>query len=54
MNSKFDINKLHKVIAHCGEESLRITAKPFEWKPLRKQETCEDFAVGKAKQKNTN
>jgi hypothetical protein len=24
---KFDINKLHRGIRHCGEEGLRITAK---------------------------
>jgi hypothetical protein len=24
---KFDTNKIHKDIGHCGEEALRITAK---------------------------
>ena len=51
---KFDINKLHKAIGHCGEEALKITAKSYDWKLLGKLETCEDCAVGKAKQKNTN
>jgi hypothetical protein len=51
---KFDINKLHKAIGHCGEEALKITAKSYDWKLFGKLETCEDCAIGKAKQKNTN
>jgi hypothetical protein len=44
-----NVNKLHKAIEHCGEETLRITAKSYDWKLLGKLETCEDWAVGKAK-----
>jgi hypothetical protein len=51
---KFDLNKLHKVIRHCGEEALQITAKTYDWKLLGKLETCEYCAVGKSKQKNPN
>ena len=36
---KFDINKLHKAIGHCGEEALKITAKSYDWKLLRKLKT---------------
>jgi hypothetical protein len=39
---KFDINKLHKAIEHCGEEYLLITAKLYDWKLLGKLQTCED------------
>jgi hypothetical protein len=51
---KFDISKLHKAIGHNGEESLRISAKCYDCTLLGKLETCEDYAVGKAKQKNTS
>jgi hypothetical protein len=47
---KLDISKLHKAIRHCGKEPSRITAKSYDWKFLGKLETCEDCAVGKAKQ----
>ena len=50
---KFDINKLHKAIGHCGEEALKITAKSYDWKLLGKLETCEDCAVGKSKAEET-
>jgi hypothetical protein len=51
---KFNINKLRKAIGHCGEEDLRMTAKSYDYKLLGKFKTCEDCAVGKAKQNNTN
>jgi hypothetical protein len=51
---KFDINKVHKYIGHCGEEALRITTEAYDWKSLGKLESCEDCFVGKAKQKNTD
>jgi hypothetical protein len=50
----FNINMLHKAIGHCGEEALKIISKSYNWKRLGKFETCEDCAVGKAKQKNNN
>jgi hypothetical protein len=51
---KFDINKLHKAIGRFGQEALQIAARAYDWKLFGKIETCEDCAVGKAKQKNTN
>jgi hypothetical protein len=51
---KFDWNKLHKAIGHCGKGASRITANSYDWKLLGKIETCEDCAVGKSKQKRIN
>ena len=33
---------------------MKKTEKCYDWKLLGKFKTCEDCAVGKAKQKNTN
>jgi hypothetical protein len=38
---KFDINKIHKAIGYCGEETLKISSKSYNWKLLGKLETCE-------------
>jgi hypothetical protein len=46
---KFDIHKLHKAFGKPSEEALRRTDKSYG-----NFETCEDCAVGKAKQKSTN
>ena len=53
-NSKFEVNKLHQVLGHCGEDSLRLTAKACNWDLTGKMEICADCAIGKARQKNLN
>ena len=52
--SKFEVNKLHQVFGHCGEECLRLTAKAYNWDLTGKLDACVDCAVGKARQKNVN
>jgi hypothetical protein len=49
--AKFDINEIQKAIGNCGEVSLRITAKIYDWKLLGMLETCEDCAVGEENRK---
>jgi hypothetical protein len=51
---KFDINKMHQVLGHCGEDCLRLTAKANNWELTGKYNACVDCALGKAKQKNIN
>jgi hypothetical protein len=45
---KFDMNNLCKANGHCGKEALRITAKSYDWKLLRKFENHEYCAESKA------
>jgi hypothetical protein len=42
------------MLGHCGEETLRLTAKANGWELSGKLDVCADCAIGKAKQKNTN
>ena len=48
-----DPSRLHKAIGDCVDDALRVTAKAYNWRLLRKFKVCEDCAIGKAKKKNT-
>ena len=51
---KVDINRIHKIVGHCGEEALRATANHYNWTLSGKFEVCQECAIAKARQKNTN
>jgi len=51
---RLDINHLHRVFGHCGMETLKNTVKLYGLKYSGDFETCEECAVAKARQKNTN
>jgi hypothetical protein len=49
-----DVNNLHKILGHCGDESTRLTGKAFGFNVTGKFDTCEACSVAKARQKNVN
>jgi GAG-pre-integrase domain len=49
-----DINKIHKMIGHCGTDRLKRTATIHNLKLKGKLKVCEDCALAKARQKNVN
>jgi transposase InsO family protein len=49
-----NINKLHKVFGHIGEETLRKTAEFYGIKPSGKLLSCSDCGVSKSRQHNTS
>jgi hypothetical protein len=51
---KVDINRIHKIVGHCGEEALVATANHCDWKLTGKIEVCEECVIAKARQKSTN
>jgi hypothetical protein len=52
--SIFDINHLHKLFGHCGQEILNKTIKMYGFKSSGCFDTCEQCAIAKARQKNFN
>jgi hypothetical protein len=50
----FAINHLHKVFGHCDQEILNNTIKMYGFKSSGNFDTCEQFAIAKARQKNVN
>jgi hypothetical protein len=50
----FDINCLHKLVEHCGQEILNNTIKMYGFKSSGSFDTCEQCAIAKARQKNVN
>jgi hypothetical protein len=48
----WDINRMHLVFNHAGEEVLRRTAKAYNWTLTGKLEPCEHCKIANAKQKN--
>jgi hypothetical protein len=50
----YDINHLHKVFGHCGQEVLNNTIKMYGFESSGSFDTCEQCAVAKAWQKNLN
>jgi hypothetical protein len=50
----YDINYLHKLFAHCGQEILNKTIKMYGFKSSGSFDTCEQCAIEKAQQKNVN
>jgi hypothetical protein len=49
-----DINHLHKVFGHCGQEVLNNTIKMYGFKSSGNFDKCEQCAIAKARQKNVN
>jgi hypothetical protein len=50
----YNINHLHKLFGHCGQEILNKTIKMYGFKSLGSFDTCEQCAIAKAQQKNVN
>jgi hypothetical protein len=50
----YDINHLHKLFGHCGQEILKKTIKMYRFKSSGSFNTCEQCAIAKAQQKNVN
>jgi hypothetical protein len=50
----YDINHLHKVLGHCGQEILNNTIKMYGFKSYGNFDTCEQCAIAKAQQNNLN
>jgi hypothetical protein len=48
------INKLHKIVGHCGKTRLTATANVYGIKVFRKLEAYESCDISKAKQKKNN
>ncbi len=45
-----NINKLHNMLGHCGEETTRKTAAFYGWLLTGKFEVCDHCITAKAKQ----
>jgi hypothetical protein len=43
----FDLNHLHKVFGHCGQEVLNNTTKMYGFKSSGNFDTCEQCAIAK-------
>jgi hypothetical protein len=50
----YDINHLHKVFGHCGQEVLNNTINMYGFKSSGNFDTCEQCAIAKAQRKNVN
>jgi hypothetical protein len=50
----YDINHLHKVFRHCGQEILNNNVEMYGFKSSGNFDTCEQCAIVKARQKNVN
>jgi hypothetical protein len=50
----YDVNHLHKLFGHCGQEILNKTIKMYGFKSSGSFDTCEQCAIAKAQQKNVN
>ena len=48
----WDINRMHLVFNHAGEEALRRTAMAYNWTLTGKLEPCEHCKIANAKQKD--
>jgi hypothetical protein len=48
-----EINRLDKILGHCGENNLKATTNAYGIKVFGKLEACESCAISKAKQTNT-
>jgi hypothetical protein len=44
----YDINHLHKLFGHCGQEILNKTIKMYGFKSSGSFDTCEQCAIAKA------
>jgi hypothetical protein len=52
INGTYDINHLHKLLGHCGQEILNDTVKMYAFKSSGNFEKCEQCAIAKSWQKN--
>jgi hypothetical protein len=43
----YDINHLHEVFGHCGQEGLNNTIKMYEFESPGDFDTCEQCAIAK-------
>ena len=50
----YDINHLHKLFGHCGQEILNKMIEMYGFKSSGSFDTCEQCAIAKARQKNVN
>jgi hypothetical protein len=50
----YDINHLHKLLGHCGQEMFNNTIKMYGFKSSGNFDAFEQCAVAKALQKNIN
>jgi hypothetical protein len=50
----YNINHLHKLFGHCGQEILNKTIKIYGFKSSCNFDKCEQCAIAKAGQKNLN
>jgi hypothetical protein len=48
----YDINYFHKLLGHCGKETLSNTVKLYGFKSSGNFKTCEQNAITKARKKN--
>jgi hypothetical protein len=53
-NMSLEINKIHKILGHCGETHLKATDNAYGIKVFGKLEAFQSYARSKAKQKETN
>ncbi|CAB9528031.1 Conserved hypothetical protein [Seminavis robusta] len=47
-----DINKLHRILGHATEETIRETAKFYKWKLIGKFTACDACRIANARQKD--
>jgi hypothetical protein len=47
----YDINHLHKLFGHCGQEIINKAIKMYGFKSSGSFDTCEQCTIGKARQK---
>jgi hypothetical protein len=50
----YDINHLHKLFGHCGQEIFNNTINMFGFNSSSNFDTCEQCAIARAQQKNVN
>ena len=48
-----EFNSFQKSLGHCGEGTLKTTARAHEWKLLGNFKISQDCTIGKAKQKTS-
>jgi hypothetical protein len=49
-----NVDRLHRIFGHTGEETLRRTAAFYGIKPSGKLKSCEDCGIAKSRQQNTS
>jgi hypothetical protein len=49
-----NINHFHKLFGHCSQDKINKTIKMYDFKSSGSFDTCEQWAIAKAQQKNVN